>query len=71
MKQLNTTTWGTGGNTCTISDSYVFPNSYILVVPTSAPAIGNWAVTSTSEGSFTITSSDPENSALTITYIVL
>ena len=71
MKQLNTTTWGTGGNTCTITDTYVFANStVILTVTGSTPAKGNWSIT-VSEGSFVITSSDAESSTLPITYIVL
>ena len=70
-KQLNTTTWGAGGNTCTISDPYIFANSLVDAYVTGAtPAKGNWAFTVT-EGQVVITSTDSENSALPITYIVL
>lgn len=71
QKQLNTTTWGTGGNTCTIKDSYVFPNSYVDVTPNgTTPPNGRWAV-SLGTGQFTITSSDAESSTLSISYVIL
>ncbi len=71
QKVLNTTTWGAGGNTCTVTDEYVHANSVVLVQVTgSTPPADFWAI-SVSQGSFTITSGSGENSALTISYIVL
>jgi len=71
FKEVNTTTWGSGGNTVTITDAYVHPNSFIVLQVTgSTPQAGEWAV-SVSQGSFTITSSDAESSTLPISYIVL
>jgi len=71
MKQVNTTTWGSGGNTKTITDTYIFANSKVDVWVTGAtPANGNWAYAVT-EGQVVITSSDAESSTLPIAYIVL
>lgn len=72
QKQINTTTWGTTGNTSsTITDEYVHSNSAILHWVTGATAAaGHWTVT-VNNGSFSFTSSDSENSALPISYIVL
>lgn len=71
QKQLNTGTWGSGGNTCVITDSKIHPNSFVLVYPTgTVPAIGNWAYT-VSNGSCTITSTDAESSTLPIAYIII
>lgn len=71
-KQINTGTWGANSNTCVITDEYIHPNSVVLVwVTGTTPATGtNWAIT-VSQGSATLTSTDAESSALTISYIIL
>lgn len=70
QKTLNTTTWGAGGNTCTITDEYIHPNSQceIWVTGTVAQA-GQWAYVY-NEGSVVITSSDAESSTLPLNYFV-
>lgn len=71
QKQLNTTTWGAGGNTLTITDPYIFANSVVQAYVTGATApAGQWAYTVT-EGQVVITSSNSESSNLPVTYIVL
>ncbi len=72
QKQINTGTWGSGGNTCVITDAYIHPNSCVIVwVTGTTPATGtNWTQT-VAQGSVTLTSTDGENSGLTISYIVL
>lgn len=72
QKQINTTTWGAGGNTLTITDEYIHTNSAVLVWVTGAtPAAGtNWTQTIT-QGQVVIKSTDPESSSLPISYIVL
>lgn len=71
QKQLNTTTWGSGGNSVTISDPYIFANSAVFAYVTgSTPAAGNWSYAVT-EGQVVITSTDAESSTLPIAYIVL
>lgn len=71
QKQLNTTTWGAGGNTTTITDTNIHINSMVLIQVTgTVPQAGQWAFTY-SQGSLLITSSDAESSTLAITYIVL
>lgn len=71
VKQVNTTTWGSTANTCTISDEYIHTNSAVVVwVTGTTPASGNWSWDCT-QGTLTITSSDAENSTLPISYIVL
>lgn len=71
QKQLNTTTWGAGGNTCTITDGNIHLNSMVFIQVTgTTAAAGQWAF-ATNQGNVVITSSDSENSALPITYIVL
>ncbi len=71
QKQVNTTTWGAGGNTCTVTDEYVHPNSTILVQVTgTVPPADFWAI-AVSQGSFTITSGSGESSTLALSYIVL
>lgn len=69
VKQLNTTTWGSNANACTISDSKIHPNSMVFVQSGSAPA-GRWGFTVT-QGQLVISSSDAESSSLALTYIVL
>lgn len=73
MKQVNTTTWGAGGNSVTITDDYVFGNSSVFAYVTgTTPAAGTWAISvANGGGSFTITSSSPESSTLPIAYIIL
>lgn len=63
--------WTTGGNTDVITDSGIKDNSYILVVPKSAPPAGFWAVTNVANGTATVTSSDSESQGLTYYYIIL
>ncbi len=71
LKVINTTTWGAGGNTCTITDEYIHPNSVVVVFVTGAtPAAGNWSQTVT-QGQIVIASTDAESSTLPISYIVL
>lgn len=70
QKQLNTGTWGTGGNTCVITDSKIHLNSDVHVKVTGlTPAAGTWSFV-TGNGTLTITSSNSENSALTLSYVV-
>lgn len=70
-KTVNTGTWGTGGNSVTITDEYCHTNSIIHVVVTgTVPAAGNWSITA-SQGSFVITSDTGESSTLAIAYIIL
>lgn len=70
MKQINTTTWGSTPNTCTITDEYIHPNSQVDAwVTGSTPAVGNWAYAVT-QGQVVITSSGAESSTLPISYIV-
>lgn len=71
QKVVNTTTWGSTANTCTITDAYVHTNSAIVVwVTGTTPAAGRWSWTCT-QGTITITSSDGESSTLPISYIVI
>ena len=72
LKTINTTTWGSTANTCTITDAYIHPNSVVIayVTGTSAQAAGRWSYTVT-QGQVVITSSDGESSTLPISYIVL
>lgn len=71
IKTLNTTTWGSTANTCTITDEYIHPNSMIFAYVTgTTPAAGRWSYT-VSQGSVAITSSDAESSTLPVTYIIL
>lgn len=70
QKQLNTQTWGAGGNTCTIVDGKIKVNSQILVQVTgSVPQAGHWALAVTN-AQLVITSSDSESSTLPISYCV-
>lgn len=72
QKQINTGTWGSGGNTCVITDATIHLNSFVLVqvLSTVAQAAGEWSYVY-AEGSLTITSSDSENSSLSMAYICL
>lgn len=71
-KTVNTTTWGSGGNTATITDEYIHTNSAVIVwVTGTTPAAGtSWSQTIT-QGQIVITSTDPESSTLPISYVVL
>ncbi len=70
QKQINTVTWGAGGNTTTITDPYIHPNSQVDTwVTGSVPQAGQWAYAVT-QGQCVITSSDVENSTLPVSYIV-
>jgi hypothetical protein len=71
VKQVNTTTWGAGGTTTTIKDSYISPNSLIdLWVTGATPQAGQWALVITA-GQVVITSSSSESSTLPISYVIL
>lgn len=72
QKQINTTTWGAGGNTATITDEYIHANSCVIVwVTGTTPAAGtNWSQNIT-QGQIVLTSTDAESSTLAISYIVL
>lgn len=73
-KQVNTGTWGAGGNVCVITDAEIHPNSVIIAYVTGTTigvqAAGNWSY-SVSQGSCTITSSDGEDTSLPVSYIVI
>lgn len=70
QKQINTGTWGTGGNTCLITDNKIHPNSQVEVWVTGVtPAAGQWAYI-IAQGTVTITSSNSENAALPVSYLV-
>ncbi len=70
QKQLNTGTWGGGGNTCVITDSKIHPNSDVRVIVTGVTAAaGQWSYV-VANGSVTITSSDSESSTLPLSYVV-
>lgn len=69
-KTINTGTWGAGGNTLTILDEYIHPNSQVDIwVTGSVPQAGQWALNVT-QGQCIVTSSDAESSTLTVSYIV-
>lgn len=63
------TTWGASPNTCTITDASIHPTSNVLVTPTGIIPAGFWKFAIT-QGQLVITSSDSENSAQGINYIV-
>lgn len=70
QKQINTTTWGAGGNTLTIADEYIHPNSQVDAwVTGSVPQAGQWAYAIT-QGQVVITSSSAESSTLPVSYVV-
>lgn len=69
-KQINTLVWGAGGNSVTISDEYIHPNSQVDAwVTGSVPQAGQWAYAVT-QGQVVITSSSSESSTLPVSYIV-
>ena len=69
-KTVNTTTWGSVANTCTISDPYVHTNSAVMIwVTGTSPQVGKWSWDCT-QGTITITSTDAEQSTLPIAYVV-
>lgn len=63
---LTTRIWGTNGNTDTVTDASVHPGSCVVVTPVGTTPAGTWKVV-VSQGSFVVTSSDPET-ATTMTY---
>lgn len=70
QKTINTFSWGNGGNTVTITDEYAHPNSQVdWWITGSTPQAGQWAV-QVNQGSFTLTSSSSENSALPVSYVI-
>lgn len=71
QKVINTTTWGSTANTCTITDEYIHPNSVVIAYVTgTTPQAGRWSYT-VSQGSVAIKSSDSESSTLPVSYIIL
>lgn len=64
-----TATWGSSGNSVTVSDGNVVSNSLIVFSPTTEP-VGRWYVSDVSDGSFTITSSDVESDSAGFDYEV-
>lgn len=71
LKTINTTTWGSTANACTITDPYIVSNSYVDVQVTgTTPAAGRWSTVIT-QGQVIIYSSASEQSTLPISYIVL
>lgn len=72
LKTINTTTWGLNGNTsAVVVDEYCHPNSMIFWhVYGTTPQSGFWSLQK-SQGSFYFVSSDSENTALTIAYIII
>ena len=70
QKQVNTGTWGTGGNTCLITDPYFSVNSQMDIwVTGTTPQAGQWAYVF-AFGTCTITSTSSESSGLTISYTI-
>ncbi len=62
------TTWGTGGNTATVTNPRIATTSIFTPwVRGTVPANGRWAWT-ISKGQVVITSSDSESASLTISY---
>lgn len=69
-KTINTTTWGAGGTTTTITDPYISANSQVDVwVTGSTPQAGQWSLATTS-GQCVITSSSSESSSITLSYLI-
>jgi hypothetical protein len=70
QKKINTFTWGNGGNSVTIIDEYIHPNSQVDAwVTGSVPQQGQWAYAVT-QGQVVITSSSSESSTLPVSYVV-
>lgn len=63
-------TWATTGNTDTVIDASVHPSACIVVTPVGSTPAGFWKVV-VAQGSFTVTSSDPESAGLTYNYTLL
>lgn len=63
---ITTRIWQTTGNTDTVTDASVHPNSAVVVTPVGKTPVGFWKVV-VSQGSFVVTSSDTE-SATSTTY---
>lgn len=70
-KSLATKSWTTTGNTDTITDTAIKDNSFIIPVCKSGAPAGFWAVTTISNGSAVITSSDSESAGLVYYYVIL
>jgi len=70
LKTINTTTWGAGGNTLTITDPYIHTNSQVdFWVTGTVPQAGQWAQNVT-QGQVVVTSSSSESSTLPVSYVV-
>lgn len=63
-----TRVWLTTGNTDTVTDASVHPGDCIIVTPTITPN-GFWQVV-VSQGSFVVTSTDPEDAGTTYNYFI-
>lgn len=71
QKQINTGTWGSGGNTCVITDAKIHVNSDVRVwVTGTVPAAGTSWAKNIANGSCTLTSTDGESSTLPLAYVV-
>lgn len=70
-KIITTGTWGTGGNTLTITSDKISTNTDLRIwVTGTTAAAGRWAITC-NQGNAVITSSSSENSSLPIAYYAL
>ena len=66
-----TVLWGSGGNTCTITDDKISANSIPdFWVTGTTPQAGQWSYV-LSSGSITITSSSSESATLPVSYTLL
>lgn len=70
QKQVNTFTWGSGGNTAVVADPYFRTNSVPnFWITGTTPQSGQWSF-AVVFGQCTITSSSSENSTLTVSYTI-
>lgn len=70
FKDSSNESWTTTGNTHTISDPDIKENSLIFIQNVGAYN-GRWRISSISNGSCVITSSDSETSGTTFKYLIL
>ncbi len=69
-RTVRTRTWASAGNTDTVTDKDVKDNSIIVIMNTSARN-GRWYVSSISNKTFTVSSSDVEDGSPTYSYEVI
>lgn len=62
--------WLTSGNTDVVIDASVHPSSNVVLTPVNNTPAGFWKLT-IGQGTFTVTSSDPESAGLTYNYFIL